>query len=212
MKPPSGQSYLQLAGGQIEVVNGIQPFAQRWIVDRELSPVHLDIKEEQELQKLASTSLDDLAFALDEAKNNESIVTLFNFRNRHLLFAGDAQYGNWQWWLENEQSGDILSKINFFKIAHHGSHNATPKTALEGMSDGEFAAMVSTQSEPWPSIPRLPLMARLNEKTRKHIVRSDWLPISGAPEPSAHSEPPSPSTFPKGFHKGDLWFDYVIKL
>jgi beta-lactamase superfamily II metal-dependent hydrolase len=212
MKPPSGQSYLQMVEGQVEVANGIQPFAQRWKVDRELIPVSLNMKEEEELQKLASLPLDDLAFALDQARNNESLVTLFSFRNRHLLFAGDAQYGNWRWWLENKQSADILSKINFFKIAHHGSHNATPKAALEGMSDGEFAAMVSTQSEPWPSIPRPQLMARLNEKTRKHIIRSDWLSIKGAPGPIAHSEPTSPSTFPKGFHKGDLWFDYVIKL
>ena len=212
MNPPSSQSYLQLVGGQVEVVNGIQPFAQRWRVDRELTPIHLDRKEEEELQKLASFPLDDLAFAIDQARNNESLVTLFNFRNQHLLFAGDAQYGNWRWWLENEQSADILSKINFFKIAHHGSHNATPKTALEGMSDGEFAAMVSTQSEPWDSIPRPPLMARLNEKTRKRIVRSDWLSIKGAPKPKANSEPPSPSTLPNGFRKGDLWIDYIIKL
>jgi hypothetical protein len=80
------------------------------------------------------------------------------------------------------------------------------------MTDGEFAAMVSTQSKPWDSIPRDPLMARLNEKTRKHIVRSDWLSVEGAPGPIAHAEPPSPSMLPKGFRKGDLWFDYVIKL
>ena len=80
------------------------------------------------------------------------------------------------------------------------------------MSDGEFAAMVSTQSEPWDSIPRPPLMARVNEKTRKRIVRSDWLSIDDAPRPMADAEPPTPSTFPKEFQKGDLWFDYVIKL
>lgn len=213
MNPPSGQSYLRLVEGKAEAANVIQPFVQRWKVDpKKLTDIRLDRDEEKELQNLANMPLDDLAFTLDQARNNESLVTLFIFRNQHLLFAGDAQYGNWRWWLENEQSDDILSKINFFKIAHHGSHNATPKKALEGMSDGEFAAMVSTQSKPWDVIPRDPLMARLNEKTRKHIVRSDWLSIKGAPHPIAHSEPPSPSTLPKGFSKGDLWFDYVIKL
>ena len=68
--------------------------------------------------------------------------------------------------------------------------------------------MVSTQSEPWVSIPRTPLMARLNEKTRKRIVRSDWLSIKGIPRPKANSEPPSPSILPNGFRKGDLWIDY----
>ena len=56
MKPPSSQSYLQLVGGQVEVVNGIQPFAQRWRVDRELTPIRLDRKEEEELQKIAELS------------------------------------------------------------------------------------------------------------------------------------------------------------
>jgi beta-lactamase superfamily II metal-dependent hydrolase len=214
MNPPSSQRYLRMVDGKAEIANVIQPFVQRWKVDpKKLTAIHLDIDEEKELQNLAKLSLDDLAFTLDQARNNESLVTLFIFHNQqHLLFAGDAQYGNWKWWLENEQSDDILSKINFFKIAHHGSHNATPKTALEGMTDGEFAAMVSTQSKPWDSIPRDPLMARLNEKTRKHIVRSDWLSVEGAPGPIAHAEPPSPSMLPKGFRKGDLWFDYVIKL
>ena len=66
MKPPSGQSYLHMIGGQVVVVNGIQPFAQRWRVDRELTPIHLDRKEEEELQELASFPLDDLAFAINK--------------------------------------------------------------------------------------------------------------------------------------------------
>jgi beta-lactamase superfamily II metal-dependent hydrolase len=213
MNPPRSQRYLHMVGRKAEIANTIEPFGPRWKVDAKLSNMRLDVKEEEELQNLAELSLDDLAFALDQARNNESLVTLFTFHNQHrLLFAGDAQYGNWKWWLENEQSNDILSKINFFKIGHHGSHNATPKTALESMSDGEFAAMVSTQSEPWDSIPRNQLMTRLSEKTRKHIVRSDWLSVEGAPRPLADAKPPSPSNMPKGFSKGGLWFDYVIKL
>jgi beta-lactamase superfamily II metal-dependent hydrolase len=213
MDPPRSQRYLRMVEGQAEVVNAIQPFAQIWKVNPELNSIRLDKKEEENLRKIANFPLDDLAFALDQARNNESLVTLFIFHNQHLLFAGDAQYGNWRGWLENEeQSGDILSKINFFKIAHHGSHNATPKTALEGMSDGEFAAMVSTQSTPWNSIPRAPLMTRLSEKTRKQIVRSDWLSVEGAPRPLADAQPPSPSMLPKGFSKGDVWFDYVITI
>ena len=51
------------------------------------------------------------------------------------------------------------------------------------MSDGKFAAMVSTQSKPWNSIPRAPLMTRLNEKTERQVVRSDWLYVNDAPEP-----------------------------
>lgn len=218
MNPPSGQSYLRAGpNGTIELVNAIQPFGHRWKADPSAAAastyLHLSAEEEKQLQDLSGSSINDLAFALDQARNNESLVTLFIVRNKYLLFAGDAQYGNWRWWLENERSsGDILSKINFFKIAHHGSHNATPKAALEKMADGEFAAMVSTQSKPWKSIPRVPLMSRLNEKTKKRIVRSDWLSVEGAPEPLPDTVPTLPSKLPEGFNKGDLWFDYIMEV
>jgi beta-lactamase superfamily II metal-dependent hydrolase len=217
MNPPSGQSYLRAGpNGIIELVNAIQPFGHRWKADPSAassSYLRLSVEEEKQLQDLSGSSINDLAFALDQARNNESLVILFIFHNKYLLFAGDAQYGNWRWWLENERSsGDILSKINFFKIAHHGSHNATPKAALEKMADGEFAAMVSTQSKPWKSIPRVPLMSRLNEKTKKRIVRSDWLSVEGAPEPLPDTVPTLPSKLPEGFNKGDLWFDYIMEV
>src|SRR5438132_852047 len=153
-----------------------------------------------------------LAFALDKARNNERVVTLISYRGRNLLFAGDAQYGNWRGWLENAQLQSVLRQVNFYKVAHHGSVNATPKAALEAMTDGQFAAMVSTQSTPWASIPRVPLMARLSEKTRKRMVRSDWLHVKDAPSPLLKSLPPQPARLPAGFTKGALWFEYVLPL
>jgi beta-lactamase superfamily II metal-dependent hydrolase len=214
MDPPSGQGYLRAGpNGIAEPVNRIQPFeVDRWKADDSMG-LRLQTKEEEKLVQMSSSSINDVAFALDQARNNESLVTLFIFRNKYLLFPGDAQYGNWRGWLEDEKSSsDILSKINFFKIAHHGSHNATPRAALEKMSEGEFAAMVSTQSIPWKSIPRIPLMSRLHEKTKKRIIRSDWLSVEGAPEPLPDTVPVQPSKLPEGFKKGDLWFDYIIKI
>lgn len=114
--------------------------------------------------------------------------------------------------MENLQPDNILPEITFFKVAHHGSVNATPKDALEKMSDGKFASMVSTQSVPWASIPRVPLMARINKKSNSKTVRSDWLEINKAPAPLAGTSPPMPPTLPKGFIKGDFWFDYLIEL
>ena len=70
------------------------------------------------LQEVATSPLNELAFALDQVRNNESLVVLFIFRGQHLLFPGDAQYGNWRWWLENLQPESILPEISFFKVAH----------------------------------------------------------------------------------------------
>lgn len=155
---------------------------------------------------LVEASLDGLAFALDQAKNNTSLVTLLTFRGQALLFPGDAQWGNWKFWLDQQDAEAILSSVTFFKVAHHGSHNATPKDALERMKTGNFAAMCSTQNVPWDSIPRVPLMDRLGEQTKNRVVRSDSLPLKDAPKG------PVLKDLPSGFVKGDFWYDYLIKL
>src|SRR5207248_2674712 len=140
--------------------NAIEPFTKRWQKDADdpaLAHLKLSKTETKTFQDdVASSSLEGLAFALDQAKNNTSLVALLTFRGQHLLFPGDAQYGNWKFWLDQESAEAILSSVTFFKVAHHGSQNATPTSALERMKTGNFAAMVSTQSVPWDSIPRIP--------------------------------------------------------
>jgi beta-lactamase superfamily II metal-dependent hydrolase len=211
MDPPKGQHYLRMGPGGPETANGIKPFVDKWVVSDSKSK-RLTAEDEKKLEEVANNPLDSLAFALDQARNNESVVALLIYKGQYLLFPGDAQYGNWRWWLENEQAEDVLPQISFFKVAHHGSLNATPKGALEKMSDGQFAAMVSTQSTPWKSIPKVPLMERLNQKTKQRIVRSDWLKLQGAPGPLAGALPAKPSTLPKGFSQGAFWYDYFIQL
>ncbi len=164
------------------------------------------------LRGTAAMPLDELAFSLDKAMNNTSLVTLLMFRDTYLLFPGDAQYGNWRWWLENENADDILARINFYKVSHHGSVNATPKDAVEKMSVGNFGAMVSTQSSPWESIPKPELMTALSDCATNRIVRSDWLHIADAPDPLNSAEPIQPKQLPPGFSKGALWFDYSVEL
>lgn len=213
MDPPAGHSYLRLDGNRVEVMNQLRPFAKKW----EIKPSRLEMKslrlstvqEERIRNDVADDSLNGLAFALDKAVNNTSLVTLFAFRGQTLLFPGDAQYGNWAAWLEQDGSADILSSVNFLKVAHHGSVNATPTDALEKMATGKFAAMVSTQSSPWPSIPRLPLIDRLKEQTKNKVIRSDSLALANFPKAP---KGPAISKLPKGFHKGDFWYDYLIKL
>ena len=218
MDPPAGQSYLRMDGNQSNRLDAVQPFARRWRLkpsdpafrDKRLSHLKLSDEETKTLQKeLAAPSLNSLAFALDQAKNNTSLVTLFSFRGQQLLFPGDAQWGNWKFWLDKDDAEAILSGLTFVKIAHHGSHNATPRSALEKMSKGKFAAMVSTQNVPWDSIPRMPLMDRLGELTMNRVVRSDSLKLAGT---NGAPKGPALSEMPKGFVQGDFWYDYLVKL
>jgi len=213
MDPPAGQRYLALNGKRTERLNAVEPFAQRWRLAsnrREIAKLRFSESDRKVFQKaLAGQSLEALAFALDQAKNNTSLVTLFNFRGQQLLFPGDAQWGSWRYWLEKDDAEAILSGVTFFKVAHHGSHNATPRSALERMAKGKFAAMVSTQSVPWKSIPREPLMDRLGEMTKNRVLRSDSLKVEGLMDAP---KGPALSRLPKGFVQGDFWYDYLIPV
>ncbi len=111
---------------------------------------------------------DSLALALNRGVNNTSLVLAFELpgTKKVLLFAGDAQRGNWISWDDSTwQDGaqtvtarDLLGRTVLYKVGHHGSHNAT----LAGKADddypnlswmgrgafaGEFAAMITAVSE-----------------------------------------------------------------
>jgi len=207
MNPPASQHYLRLdASGRVVSANGVQPFEEKWKVKRgyRRAPV---VEDEKALIENTTAPLSDLAFALDQAVNNTSVVVLFEYRGHNLLFAGDAQYGNWKFWLEQANSDDILRQVDFYKVAHHGSVNATPKSALEKMGDGNLAAMVSTQDVPWPSIPEKKLMQALDKRTGHEVVRSDSLAIAGVTDAPRG---PRMKKLPSHFSAGPLFYEYVI--
>jgi beta-lactamase superfamily II metal-dependent hydrolase len=213
MDPPKGHTYLA-AGDDAEVLR--KPFGRQWN-DVDLSDAFgLTDRDKAKLIENAETSLSDLAFSLDQAVNNTSLVLLMSFGGRDLLFSGDAQWGNWQSWVDNADAEEILRGICFYKVAHHGSVNATPTDALSKMVSRDLAAMVSTQSQPWESIPRLPLIEELQKRTSKRVMQSDWLPVANdaAPKPKVPVKklppcfrPGAPEGYPKGRY---LWVDYEI--
>jgi beta-lactamase superfamily II metal-dependent hydrolase len=215
MDPPVGEHYLRMISDVEKGRGNTLLFNEKWVirrVDPQFASVKLEAEYAKKLQDTVKSPVSELAFVLDKARNNESVVVLFVFRGKYMLFPGDAEYGNWEWWLENMHSSEILPQVTFFKVAHHGSVNATPKDALERMSEGGFAAMVSTQSKPWPSIPHVPLMVRLNAKSQQRVVRSDWLRLDNAPGPLPGSQPPLPPVLPAGFVEGAFWIDYFVSL
>lgn len=102
----------------------------------------------------AATSL---ALDLDSDTNNTSLVLAFRLPDGDfMLFAADAQVGNWlSWHNQTYAVGDtplnataILNRTRLYKVGHHGSHNATLRSkGLELMSHPDLAAMCSTVEE-----------------------------------------------------------------
>jgi len=66
--------------------------------------------------------------SLDQEMNNTSVILLFQIGNKKLLFPGDAQIENWQFALNQKKYRSPLSSVNLYKVGHHGSLNATPKS------------------------------------------------------------------------------------
>jgi beta-lactamase superfamily II metal-dependent hydrolase len=154
------------------------------------------------------------AQAADKTLNNQSLVILFSFGGKNLLFAGDAQWGNWENFLYGgafgtpghtqmtKQATDILNSIDFYKVGHHGSRNATPKDAVAAMRHG-CVGMCSTQIGAYNEVPREPLLQALRGRMDGQLARSDQVGVAQKPAD------PSAGQVPTNFKSsGTLFIDY----
>ncbi len=82
-------------------------------------------------QEWAQTQL-SIVRAMDAAMNNTSVILLFEVGGKRFLFPGDAQYEDWMYALEQDDVLQELSGVDLYKVGHHGSRNATPRTLWEG--------------------------------------------------------------------------------
>lgn len=112
------------------------------------------------------------AAKLDWSVNNTSLMLMFEIGRNFLLFPGDSQWGNWSQAL-NSDWRELLEKTTFYKVGHHGSHNATPITFVEKVLGNDFWAMACTgKTSKVPEIPLNTLLRKLREKSDR-VVRSD---------------------------------------
>jgi beta-lactamase superfamily II metal-dependent hydrolase len=178
MDPPAGRSYLRLldsldAQGKIP-----EPFSQDWwMLPTEYSAGNFNLlvadSDKAKLQQFSISSQQAIAVSLDKAVNGTSLVLLLKIGKHHLLFPGDAQWGSWRAILESEEWRDMLKRIKFLKIGHHGSHNATPKQFVEEIMGEQVVAMASTHRvAQWPDIPKPELLEAMAAKNVS-MARSD---------------------------------------
>jgi hypothetical protein len=223
---------------------GLQPFRPQWHTDPSRAYPKTDttgkpLNYEEVVKDVASAQPDLLVTAarkIDNFLNNQSLVVLFKFGDKNLLFAGDAQAGNWEHWLYKigapvsdptkagpitEESQQILQTVDFYKMGHHGSTNATPIQVVEiigkARTDAGLVAMCSTEpgvyGNPDPAkgteVPRGPLLSALSDKCT--LIRSDAFAIKtksvGVISASEKVSAPPPPKFGK-LTAGDLFVEY----
>lgn len=84
------------------------------------------------MRRIRGDNLLQIVRMLDKAMNNTSVILLIRVGKASLLFPGDAQIENWQYALDSEKNRKLLAEVDVYKVGHHGSLNATPKTLWEG--------------------------------------------------------------------------------
>lgn len=130
----------------------------------------------------------DMALQLDSLTNNTSLVVAIELApdGDVLLFAADAQVGNWLSWQDlkwtvdgKEVTGpDLLKRAIFYKVGHHGSHNATLKA--QGLEEMERlrVAMIPVDhnmavKKHWGKMPLPELIDALGKQAKSVVLRTD---------------------------------------
>jgi beta-lactamase superfamily II metal-dependent hydrolase len=217
------------------------PFERRWPAtakdypDSAFRPWASSTEMEDLLHKVQPDALAAAAASIDGTLNNQSLVVLFTCKRKNLLFVGDAQWGNWAYWLYGKpvagkaagltaEARSILGSVDFYKVGHHGSTNSTPvpvvgalKYCCVGMCSTDTGypkkqggdrlyGNVARKTE----VPRIQLMEELLKQTNKQLVRSDWLPM-GLFDADASPEALSQmDVLPPNFVQGPTWIEYVF--
>lgn len=161
MDPPAGKSYLRLQNGSRGTsVEPPAPFSPEF--RQTTDPQLLSPDDRAEIERASSLSDLAVAVALDKAVNGTSVMLVLEIAGTFFLFPGDAQWGTWDAAMRDPEWNEMLTRVAFYKIGHHGSHNATPKDFVQHMLPDKITAMASTKTRTiWPDIPRAPLLADL---------------------------------------------------
>jgi hypothetical protein len=134
------------------VTGSVLPVETRWFLPR--------------IEAVRGDQLLEIVRILDKQMNNTSVILLFEVGGKKLLFPGDAQLENWMYSLREAKEAaavrKLLSKVDVYKVGHHGSLNATPKTLWnlfqrknpDDHKKGRLQTIVSTMSGKHGSVDR----------------------------------------------------------
>ena len=178
MDPPKGKSYLRMAESLPDGDEKLLPFREEWVIeDAQGHNAQYGFLTEKELAAVKNAGEGTefgVAVKLEDAVNGTSLMLMFEIGKSFLLFPGDAQWGTWEAARKDPEWLRLLEKTNFYKVGHHGSHNATPKEFVEEIVPENFWGMVSSSPvKKFKHIPRIPLLEAMRDKKHGKIVRMD---------------------------------------
>ena len=158
-------------------------------------PRNISAQDFKRLQGRIGSNALAVAELAGHVTNNLSVVLLLEWHGRRLLFTGDAEWdganlgavkkgrANGSWNVMWQERRELLNKpLDFLKVGHHGSENATPWTGkkykgkphpINAILDAILPlpapgkrptarAVVSTRrTTKWPTIPNAPLLAEI---------------------------------------------------
>jgi hypothetical protein len=175
----------------------------------------------------------ELALHLDSYTNNTCLALAIELieSGKVLLFPGDAQVGNWlSWgdlsWKVKDAEGktqtvtidDLLARTVFYKVGHHGSHNATLRAhGLEKMESPDLVAMIpvhreTAKDQEW-EFPYPPLYKRLKEKSRGRVLLADFKSFQEiAKEAQKNLLPEEWEAFTKATKFDELYIEHSISF
>lgn len=146
---------------------GKLPMSVRWFASR--------LKEARGEQVL------EIVRILDRQMNNTSLILLFEAGSKKLLFPGDAQLENWQYALSQKKNLPLLRDVDLYKVGHHGSLNATPKSMWAEFKNrgnaskkGRLKTVMSTMpgkhgsDQSKTEVPRKTLLSALKTESELH--------------------------------------------
>jgi hypothetical protein len=129
----------------------------------------------------------ELALQLDSLTNNTSLALAIELPDGAvLLFAADAQVGNWLSWQDLKWNvdgrtvtgPDLLKRAILYKVGHHGSHNATLKEQGLALMENLRVALLPVdeamaKKKRWNHMPLDELLTALHEKAKGVVLRVD---------------------------------------
>ncbi|MGH8670049.1 MAG: hypothetical protein ACREUH_12525, partial [Burkholderiales bacterium] len=175
------------------------PFGEAWQVPDAEGGFRLEPGETERIDDLAQSA--DAVFAAEKVDgmiNSTSLVLLLEIGKARLLLPGDAEWGTWKRILEDDAARTLLRGATFFKVGHHGSHNATSRTLVEKILPRKIPAMISTQQGEGSYRNNIPLGDLIDALEARDIryVRSD------------KAKGQLPKSFKKG--EGGKWVDLEL--